>query len=207
MKTILFDFDGTLVDTFTAALEIGNRLAPEFGYRPVRSDEVEALRSWSYRKIGDHLGVAWHKLPAIATRMRNEMAAHLDQLNLIAEIPPVLSELRGRGLQLGILTSNSRVNVERFLATRGIDDFAFIDTSSSVWGKRNRLKAVLKRHRLLLDEVAYVGDEVRDIEATQALGMHMVAVAWGFSTKELLASHAPTHLIEHPRQLLEVFSG
>ncbi|HEX7477423.1 MAG TPA: HAD-IA family hydrolase [Polyangiales bacterium] len=207
LKTILFDFDGTLVDTFAAVLEIGNRIAPEFGYRPVRADELDMLRGWSYREVSAHLGVAWHKLPAIAARMRSELAEHLEQLELIAGLPAVLSELRARGLELGILTSNTRENVERFLARRGIEDFAFIETSSSLWGKRHRLKALLKRHRRSIEEVAYVGDEVRDIEASQALGMRMVAVAWGFSGKALLAAHAPSHLIEDPRELLDVLAG
>jgi phosphoglycolate phosphatase-like HAD superfamily hydrolase len=206
LKTILFDFDGTLVDTFAAALAIANRIAPEFGYRPVRADEIDTLRGWPYRKIVDHLGVAWHKLPGIASRIRNELAEDLERLEIVEGLPQVLSELRARGLELGILTSNTRENVQRFLSARSIEDFASIDTSSSLWGKHRRLKWLLKRHRRSIDEVAYVGDEVRDIQATQELGMRMVAVTWGYSSKALLASHAPTHLIEHPRELLDVLS-
>jgi phosphoglycolate phosphatase len=204
LKTILFDFDGTLVDTFAAALEVANRLAPEFGYRPVRADDVETLRGSSYSKIVEHVGVGWHKVPAIAARVRSELAKDLENLQPIAGLPAVLTALRGRGLELGILTSNARQNVERFLTAHGIEDFSFVNTSSSLWGKRHRLRSILKRLKRAVDEVAYVGDEVRDIEATQALGMRMVAVTWGYSNKNLLASHAPTHLIEHPRELLDV---
>lgn len=206
LKTILFDFDGTLVDTFAAALEAANRVAPEFGFRPISPDEVDTLRRWPYRKIAEHLNVAWHRLPAIATRIRREIAEQLDHLEPVDGLPEVLSVLRALGLELGILTSNDRKNVERFLKARGIEDFGFIDTSSSLWGKRHRLSAVLKRHKRTIDEVAYVGDEVRDIEATQALGIRMVAVTWGYTHKELLASHAPNHLIERPAELLEILS-
>lgn len=206
VKTVLFDFDGTLVDTFTMVMETANRLAPEFGYRPVAPEEVDMLRRWPYRKISEHLGVAWHKIPAIATRIRAELTGHLDHVDLVRGFPYVLSRLRRQGLELGILTSNARENVEGFLVARGIQDFAFVDCSSSVWGKRHRLKALLKRHQRAVDEVAYVGDEVRDIEAAQALGMRMVAVAWGFSHRDLLLAHTPNHLVDHPVDLLDVFA-
>jgi phosphoglycolate phosphatase len=204
LKTILFDFDGTLVDTFAAAVEVVNRIAPEFGYQPVCTEEIETLRKSSYTEIAGHMGVRWHKVPAIAARVRSELAAHLEYLPPIAGLPEVLGTLRSRGLELGILTSNASKNVERFLTAHGIEDFSFVSTSSSLWGKRRRLKSIVKRLKRAIDEVAYVGDEVRDIEATQALGMRVVAVTWGYSHRDLLASHAPTHLIEHPRELLNV---
>jgi phosphoglycolate phosphatase-like HAD superfamily hydrolase len=206
-KTILFDFDGTLVDTFSAALEIANRIAPEFGYRAIQPHEVDTLRGWGYGQIVEHMGVSWRKLPAIASRIRGELTEHLDRLEPVAGLPEVLASLRDRGLELGIVTSNTRDNVTRFLTAHGMDHFTFLNTSSSIWGKRYRLRSILERRRRAADEVAYVGDEVRDIEAAQALGMCMVAVGWGYSRKELLASHAPSHLIERPAELLELFAG
>ncbi|MFI5309023.1 MAG: HAD-IA family hydrolase, partial [Polyangiales bacterium] len=204
LKTILFDFDGTLVDTFAASLEIANRIAPEFGYRRIAPEEVETLRGWAYGRIVDHIGVSWHKLPAIANRIRSELTEQLERLEPVEGLPEVLCALRGRGFELGILTSNSRDNVARFLDTHRLDHFAFVNTSSSLWGKRRRLRAILKQRRRAFDEAAYVGDEVRDIEAAQALGVPMVAVSWGYSRKELLALHAPSHLIERPADLLDV---
>lgn len=206
LKTIIFDFDGTLVDTFASIFEIANRIAPEFGYRPVMADEIDTLRRWPYRKISSHLGVAWHKLPAIAARIRTELSGQLEHLPLVPGVAYVLSKLQAQGLELGILTSNARENVERFLVARGIEEFAFVDCSSSLWGKRHRLKSLLERQGRTVDEVAYVGDEVRDIEAAQALGIVMVAVTWGFTHPELLAAHAPSHLVEHPLDLLDVFA-
>jgi len=207
VKTVVFDFDGTLVDTFYTVLEVANRLAPQFGYRPVALDEVDTMRRWPYKRISEHLGVAWYKIPRIATRIRAEVADQLGDIQLVSGFPYVLSRLRRQGLELGILTSNAQSNVERFLTARKIEDFSFVDCSSNVWGKRHRLRALLKRHGRSVEEVAYVGDEVRDIEAAQDLGIRMVAVAWGFSHQELLAAHAPDHLIDHPMDLLDVFTG
>jgi phosphoglycolate phosphatase-like HAD superfamily hydrolase len=205
-KVLIFDFDGTIADSFEATLRIANGLAGEFGYRPVRIDEIETLRRWPYRKVASHLGVAWHKLPLIAARVRSELSRQIAQLEPIAGLPHVLAELHARGFTLGILTSNARINVERFLAAHGLRDFEFISASSSLWGKERRLKTVLKRRGLAAHEIAYIGDEVRDIEATRALAVRMIAVGWGYTDIAQLAAERPEHVIERPEELLELFS-
>jgi phosphoglycolate phosphatase len=203
-KVVLFDFDGTLADSLRAALEIGNRLAPEYGYRPVQSSEIETLRRLPYREVAAHIGIAWHKIPRVATRMRNELADHLEEVQPVSGLRDVLQELRARDFRLGILSSNSRANIKRFLDAHGLDEFEFITTSSSVWGKERRLRSLLKSRGLSAAEVIYVGDEVRDIKATKALAMRIVAVAWGYTAREFLAAHEPDHLIDRPEELLQI---
>src|SRR6476661_6679384 len=107
-KVVIFDFDGTIADSFQMTLRIGNRLASEYSYRPVQPHEVERLRGSSYREIASHLGIAWHKIPSVAIRIHTEMSASVAELQPIAGLPTVLAELRARGFSLGILTSNSR---------------------------------------------------------------------------------------------------
>jgi HAD superfamily hydrolase (TIGR01549 family) len=204
LRTLIFDFDGTLANSLDATLRIANELAPEFGYRAAEPHEIEALRGASYRSIATQLGIAWHKIPLIATRVRREVASKITEMATFEGLPQVLFELRRRGLQLGVLTSNDTRNVERFFAARGLTCFDFITSSSSVWGKERRLKALLRSRRLGAHEVAYVGDEVRDIEATKPLGVSMIAVSWGYATKALLAAHAPDFLIDAPSDLLEI---
>jgi phosphoglycolate phosphatase len=206
VRSLIFDFDGTVANSFEATLRIANALAPVFGYRPAKLEEVETLRSWSYRRVASEFGVSWHKIPLIAARVRKELSENVAQLETFEGLPSVLTELRARGFGLGILTSNSRANVERFLAARGMSQFDFVSTSSSVWGKQRRLKALLRSHGLRASEVAYVGDEVRDIEATKPLDICMVAVGWGYSAAEHLAAHEPHHLIRKPAELLDIFS-
>ena len=203
-KVVLFDFDGTLADSFRAALQIGNRLAPEYGYRPVQPGEIEQLRRLPYRDVAAHIGLAWHKIPRVATRVRSELAAKLEEVQPIKGLREVLRELRARNFRLGILSSNTRDNIKRFLDAHELDEFDFITTSSSVWGKERRLKALLKSQRLSTTEVVYVGDEVRDIEATKALAVRVIAVAWGYTAREFLAAHEPDHLIDRPEELLQI---
>lgn len=50
----------------------------------------------------------------------------------------------------------------------------------------------------------YVGDEVRDIEACQKVGIKIAAVTWGLNTKEALERYHPDSLIDKPQQLLDL---
>lgn len=203
-RVVIFDFDGTIADSFQAALQIGNSLAPEYGYRPVRQDEIETLRRLPYREVAGHIGLAWHKIPRVAARVRSELHRRIEEVQPIEGLRDVLCELRARGFGLGILSSNSRANIERFLKAHGLDAFDFITTSSSVWGKERRLRVLLKNQRLSTSDVIYVGDEVRDIEATQALAVRVIAVAWGYTARDFLAAHEPDHLVDRPEELLSI---
>lgn len=204
LRTLIFDFDGTLANSFEETFRVAAALAPEFGYRAAEPHEIEALRGASYRSIAAQFGIAWHKIPLIAARVRKEVASKISDMETFEGMPQVLLELRRRGLQLGVLTSNDPRNVERFFEARGLTCFDFITSSSSIWGKERRLKALLRSRRLGAHEVAYVGDEVRDIEATKPLGVSMIAVSWGYTSKAFLAEHAPDFLIDAPSDLLEI---
>jgi len=201
VRTMIFDFDGTIADTFQSAVGVLNQLADEFGYRQATQEEMAELTSLGLRELIDRVGLSWHRVPALAMRVRQEMSR---QMHLIAPCPGVveaLATLRTRGVGIGILTSNNRENVEKFLATQPSLHFDFISAGSGLFGKERRLKRLLATQRLALHETCYVGDEVRDIEAARSLGMRAVAVTWGFSSAQLLAASSPDHLIADPSEL------
>ena len=204
LETLIFDFDGTVADTFETTLGILNSLAGEFGYRPAEPDEVQELRGLSYGEVGRRLGVSLHKIPFIAARVRRELAESMAGIRPFEALPAVLQQLRESGLSLGIMTSNSRRNVETFLAANEIDSFDFISTAINVWGKQRALKRLLRRRGLDVRATAYVGDETRDIDACKALNLEVVAVSWGYTLAAQLSAQNPDRLVEHPSELLDL---
>jgi phosphoglycolate phosphatase len=202
VRTMIFDFDGTIADTFHAVIDVLNQLSDEFGYRRADPDEMAVLTSLGLRELADRVGLAWHRLPALAVRVRKEMSRQMHGIAPCRGVVPVLASMRAQGTRIGILTSNHRDNVDRFLANQPELTFDFISTGSGLFSKETRLKRLLATQRLALAETCYVGDEVRDVEAARAVGMRSVGVTWGFSSPQLLAASKPDHLIADPNELL-----
>jgi phosphoglycolate phosphatase len=65
----------------------------------------------------------------------------------------------------------------------------------------------LKQQNLRLEQAIYVGDEIRDIEAAKRSNIKVIAVSWGFNSKEILAQHEPDFLIDEPKQLKEAIAS
>jgi len=104
----------------------------------------------------------------------------------------------------GILSSNSSNNVTEFLNNHDLNFFDFISASSRIWGKNINLKKLLLSHGFNMDEVVYVGDEVRDIIAAKKVGIRVAAVTWGYNSKKALRSQKPDYLISSPEELLNL---
>ena len=201
VRAAIFDFDGTVADTFDEMFRVLNGLSGEFGYRPAAPDEIELLRGLSPVEVAKRLGLAWHKLPLVVTRARQELAHAMPRVRPFPGMADALAELRRGGLVVGLLTSNNRVNVQLFLDQHPIV-FDFISTGSGLWTKHRRLARLLKREGLAPAAAAYIGDEVRDIEAGRKLGMRSVAVAWGYTSQQQLAAQAPDRLVHSPAELV-----
>ncbi len=206
-KAILFDFDGTLADTFEVAVGIFNQLSEEFGYRPVLEADLPAARKMGAREIIEEYGISSRRLPLLASKGLKLLHEHMCEIQPFEGIGPLLRDLHSRGIQLGILTSNSEENVTIFLKRYDMEVFDFIRPSSRLFGKARVIRSILKKNGWKQDEVLFVGDECRDIEAAKKAGIRMVAVTWGFNTHEALAALDPTDLISHPAELLALVSG
>lgn len=200
-RTLVFDFDGTIADTLPHILAISNRLSGDFGYRKIPDDAIELFRGKRSREALEQLQIPMIRLPAIARRMKAELQKEIHLLKPIASIKEVLSELKSH-YRLGIVTSNSLSNVERFLEANEMSFFDFIHSSSSLFGKSSVLHGVLRVRRLQREETVYIGDETRDIEAAKKSRIDMIAVSWGANSAEVLASLQPQFLIHQPEGLL-----
>lgn len=202
LRSMIFDFDGTIADTLHAVVDVLNDLSGEFGYRSASEDDLRLFTSLGLRELAERVGLPEQRLPDLAVRVREEMSQHMHVIAPCRGIVSALAALRARGVGLGILTSNHRDNVERFLARQPTLQFNFISAGSGLFSKHVQLAQLLSTQGLALAETCYVGDEVRDVEAARALGMRAVAVTWGFSSSQLLAACNPDHLIADPSDLL-----
>jgi len=207
LKIIIFDFDGTLADTIDVLLSITNRLSVEFGFKSATKEELAQLSNLTSWQLLRHSGISIFKFPLLIRTLKAELRNEIPHIQLFSGIKEVLLELKKRGFILGIITSNSRENVLASMESNGLQGtFDFID-SATTFGKHKIIYRWLKREKFNPEQVVYVGDEVRDIEAAKRTGIKVIAVSWGFNSQSALAAHYPDFLIERPQQLIELIDN
>jgi phosphoglycolate phosphatase len=202
---IVFDFDGTIADSFELAHQILNKLAERHGFRPVADSEVEVMRQMSMREFFSTLGISLIRLPMLAVLARRELRAHIAGVPPIAGIPEALQELKKKNIHLGILTSNDPDNVNTFLERHNLRPlFEFVHCSRDVFGKAHRVKALIRKFNLTPEQVIYVGDMDADIDAAHQSGIRVAGVTWGYQAQPILEKHNPTWLFSDPAELLSL---
>ena len=205
IKVIIFDFDGTVADTFDALVTISNNLAPEFGYLPATPEEIAKIKDLTTREIIQRSGVAIYKIPFLLRKVISQLNSKIHALSPVEGMRAALFELKKQGNKLGIITSNDRDNVQVFLQNNGLLDlFDFIYGGTRIFGKSRVINNFLHQANLRPDEIIYVGDETRDIEAAKKSKIKIIAVSWGFNSSQILKQQKPDFLIEHPQQLMQV---
>ncbi|MGB3136525.1 MAG: HAD hydrolase-like protein [Nodosilinea sp.] len=209
LTTFLFDFDGTLADSLSTIVEITNRLAPEFGYRPTPLPEVEALKGLTARQLIRYSGIPVFKIPALLRRLRSELRAHsAHHIAPCAGIPAAIRQLHAQNYPLAIITSNIPEVVHAFLAAHELSHcFISVDGGGSLFGKGRLIAKSLERLRLDPKTTVYVGDEVRDIQAARFAGIRPISVTWGFNSRAALAAARPDLLVDDPSALLSIAAG
>lgn len=202
IEVIIFDFDGTLADTIDILLSITNRLSLEFGFKSATKDELAQLSNLTSWQILRYSGISIFKFPLLIRKLKAELRDEIPHIHLFPGIKEVLQELKGSGFQLGIITSNSRENVLVSIEKNGLQNtFDFI-YSGTTFGKHKVINRWLKKQKISSEQVVYVGDEIRDIDAARKTRIKVIAVGWGFNSYAALAAHNPDFLIESPQELI-----
>jgi phosphoglycolate phosphatase len=205
-KLLIFDFDGTIADTLDAGVTILNKLAVEFGFRPLHPKDLERVRDMRTRQLMKFLGIPTRKMSRIARRGSEELYACIHSIQPLPGMPEALRELQTLGFALGIITSNTEVNVQIFLRGHGLDLFDFVRCSSKLLGKARMIRSVIRRQHVRAADILFVGDETRDIEAAKKAGIRIAAVTWGYNSRRSLEAMKPDFVFESPKELVAMLA-
>lgn len=190
-RLLIFDFDGTLADSFPWFLRVFNEVADRYRFRRMGAEEIDTLRMYGARKVIEHVGAPTWKLPLIARHMRQSMARELDRISLFPGVDRLLSRLADQGTLLAVVTSNSEENVRRVLGEENAALIQHYGCGASLFGKRPLLRKVLRASGVPPEAALCIGDEIRDLDAARAEGISFGAVTWGYTHGEALQSLSP----------------
>jgi len=200
-KILIFDFDGTLADTLLTNLQIIKDLDLNHG-REITTEMVEEFKNVSASDFFRENGISKIKLFFNFRKIKKGLGRRIHKVNIFPGIKDELGKLHRAGFRLGILSSNDKKNIELFLKKFEIAHlFDFIYTEKNVFSKDTKLKFIIKLLRLNPEDVIYIGDEVRDIEAAKKAGLKSLAVAWGYNSFKILQLAAPNVLVKSSKQI------
>ena len=118
-RLIIFDFDGTLADSFGWAAGLVNQFADQYGFRRIEPHEQESLRSLDAKTLIQHLGVPAWKIPIMAAHVRKLMGQQIDRIPLFEGIGGQLRCLAAGGATLAARLIPGTERLARQLAVPG----------------------------------------------------------------------------------------
>ena len=209
-KGIIFDLDGTLLQTLPDIGGSMNRVLARFGLptHPIEAYNTmvgNGARVLTERAIGERQDM----FDAVYGEYRKEYAAHTcDLTHPYAGIPEVINALKNLGLMLTVFSNKDEEDVVTVI------NYYFPDKPFKLL--RGRIPEVplkpapdgalliAKTLELLPEEVLYVGDTGTDMDCGHNANMTTVGVTWGFRSREELIKHQACHIIDRPEELLNI---
>ncbi|NDD90599.1 HAD family hydrolase [bacterium] len=208
VKGVVFDLDGTLVDSLQTTFEAFNHGIRLCGGREHSPEEIMAHfgpgEGEIFAKIvGRDLAVKAY------TDCRKYLDDHLADVPLHDGVLETLNELRVRKIPLSIVTGRSWNTTEVILKHHGLlDRFVTVIANDHVPLPKPSplgIQLALKRMAVRPEEILYVGDSPVDIQASKSAGSGSVAALWDrMASKEVLSQHEPHHWAHHPGELLDL---
>nr|NNM91379.1 HAD hydrolase-like protein [Bacilli bacterium] len=208
-NTILFDLDGTLVDSQKG---IFNALSYMVNERNLEKPSQEILRTFIGPPLPDSLRVHFHmKDEEIDLAMKsyrsyyNEHGVH--EFTVYQDIELVLETLLRNGKTLGVATSKPEEPAKRIIEHAGLSSYfatitgATFDESRS--SKTQVIATALERlHHPDKTQILMIGDREHDMIGAQANQIQAIGVTYGYGKKEEFLPFSPYAIIDSPKQLL-----
>lgn len=214
-KAIIFDLDGTLLDTLDDLADAGNRVLAEAGL------PVHATDSYRYF-VGDGLVTLIQRIlpenmrstatvQQVAEAFRDTYATNWNaKTKLYAGVAEMLTELERLGLSLNVL-SNKPDDFTKICVREFFGDTSFVHIIGNRTGvpkKPDPAGALQIAESLGLDpaDVLYLGDTATDMQTAVRAGMFPVGALWGFRTARELEESGAKRLVGHPAEVVELIS-
>jgi N-acetyl-D-muramate 6-phosphate phosphatase len=211
VRAVLFDLDGTLIDSAPDLAGTGNdmRLA-----RGLPALPFEAFRPMVGAGARGMLGIALQVAPsdegflALRDEFLDRYEQRMTQLTRVFDgVLPVLQSLKDRAIAWGIVTNKAERFTLPLVRALGLGTQAAAvvggDTTPHSKPHPAPLLEAARRMGISPGDCVYVGDDLRDVQAGHAAGMATVAAAWGYlGLGEPIEAWGADHVIDRPGQLL-----
>ena len=211
IKTIIFDLDGTLLDTLhdlTASVNyaLSAKDLPQRSTDEVRQFVGNGIKKLIERAVPEH--TASDLLDTVFSTFKAHYALHsMDHTQCYAGVLDTLAELKKRGYQIAIASNKINSAVQDLNKQFFQRHTAYAIGESKGLDRKPAPDMILHCMAQLQSTPAdtlYIGDSEVDILTARNAGIPIVSVTWGFRDRDLLESLQPEYIINHPSELLDI---
>lgn len=210
VKVVIFDWDGTLVDSVDHIADSIHQAATDLGY-PAREREayrdiiglgmIEALEAL-------YPGLSREEMNAIREGYARYFFAKVTTpQNVFAGMADVLEDLRKSGRVCAVATGKSRRGLKGALETSGLGrHFELTRCADETRSKPDptMLREIIEHYGIRSSEAVMIGDTRYDLEMAQRIDMPSIGVEWGVHGREVLGQYDPHAIVGTVMDLREV---
>lgn len=205
-RTILFDLDGTLIDTNELIIASFKHTFEKFNlsFSDEEIIEFNGPPLWeTFEKIDPERAEEM-----VATYRAHNYEMHDHYVTAFPKVKETLETLQKKNIKMGVVTTKMAPGVQMGLDKTGIGDFFdVVITLDDIVHPKPHPEPVLKAMEKLDAESSstiMVGDNHHDIEAGHNAGVRTAGVSWSQKGKERLMMHKPTYMLDCMTDLLEI---
>lgn len=211
MPLVLFDLDGTLVDSAPDLCASLNRIRQSENLAPLPYNVLREFAGSGARgllKIGFGITDQDPRFSELKERFLSDYQNHCaEKVCCFDGIEQTLEEIEQAGWQWGVVTNKFSNFTIPIMKKLGLYDRACVIISGDETGKLkphpDNMLVALNKMRALPQETPYVGDDIRDSKVAQTLGMPFAAATWGYLRQDFPIDEWHTHLVaHHPQELI-----
>jgi HAD superfamily hydrolase (TIGR01509 family) len=211
----IFDFDGTIADTFPPIVAAANDALEACGFERREEGAIRVLVGLPLEVVLERLAgrrCKRHEVDALCERYRSRFGEIAPSATRLFDgMKETIEQAHAAGRKLAIATSRRRSSLISILGAHALEDrFDLLLGGDRVTrGKPHPEMAhrALHHFRLQPDRAVVIGDTTFDIQMGKAAGTHTCAVTWGSHSRDELSAEEPDHLVHSARELAALLSG